>query len=965
MNMISTGAFQTEMDASNKQATLAEKFAAVWEKKNAKAARAGGVSLMALSLAACGSDDATTSTSSTSTTTTTTTTAAAKTVAFTASSVTGLFDSAGDSDTVSDTYIGQVTYSDANPSVASGSFEAGDTLDGGAGTADTLSLTVTGGGATYVTAALPGALVTGIENLVVRAIHAAAADIVTLDMASMASVTSVQTNLSTSVMSVSNAVSTDTFTVTGNGSTTTAGMTIGYTATQTSGTVNIDGDTVGGTITVTGTALTSQTINSTGGTNVLTGVTGAATTEDYTISASTSLDTGTGLTNVAAATGNTITVSGAAENSATGARAVDLGSSAVDADVDTIDASGLTAGGIEVTLNSSTTVAVTGGAGNDDVTTGAVLTTGSADAGAGTADKLTVAGATHLATAALGAKYTNFETLENATTSIQNMSLISGITSVTTSGAAGGFNNMSAAQLGAITNTVDQTSITYLAADGTGTTDVANITLKNATATSSADLAGAVLTGTETANITSSSGNVDGANAAGNIVTFAAGGANMLTAIDVGGAYGLNLTLDNTAKAVTVTNSQTGLAEVDLDGEVIKGSSITTSSNADSIETALAAVAGTSGEYATYNAGAGNDAISTHLTAVNNTSAAAASLKIDGGAGTDTLSFAAANVTFTDAMFQHITNMESYTVAATANTSITTGGFFDINNAGNTATTITAASIANGSTYTLDAQTFSGALTNTVTSASNGVTTADNVTISTGSGADTITVTAASFVSVAGINTGYITVSAGAGDDTISVSTGTLLASTTTSAGALGPVEIQGGKGADSITASHVTGGTTGNFAYVYAAGDSVVGGHDIITGFGLATGSLFADTLDLVGTGIAGNTAGTNGTDNGVFKSHAITAGLVTFDDVDTFAAAISVNDNNLADAIGYLNNAVSTSGDTVMFGFDSNGDGTNESTIVFQQNGATDTVIELAGTIGISITATNAATAGLIDIA
>jgi Ca2+-binding RTX toxin-like protein len=55
MNMISTGAFLTEMDASNKQPTIAEKFAAVWEKKNAKAARAGGVSLMALSLAACGS----------------------------------------------------------------------------------------------------------------------------------------------------------------------------------------------------------------------------------------------------------------------------------------------------------------------------------------------------------------------------------------------------------------------------------------------------------------------------------------------------------------------------------------------------------------------------------------------------------------------------------------------------------------------------------------------------------------------------------------------------------------------------------------------------------------------------------------------------------------------------------------------------------------------------------------------
>ena len=48
------------MDASNKQETLAEKFARVWEKKNSKAARAGGVSLMALSLAACGSSSDTT-----------------------------------------------------------------------------------------------------------------------------------------------------------------------------------------------------------------------------------------------------------------------------------------------------------------------------------------------------------------------------------------------------------------------------------------------------------------------------------------------------------------------------------------------------------------------------------------------------------------------------------------------------------------------------------------------------------------------------------------------------------------------------------------------------------------------------------------------------------------------------------------------------------------------------------------
>jgi Ca2+-binding RTX toxin-like protein len=133
MNMISTGAFQTEMDASNKQ-TLAEKFAAVWEKKNAKAARAGGVSLMALSLAACGSSNDTTTTSTdtttTDTTTTTTTVDAAVTAALQISSTTGKYDDVkgGSGD---DTFI-----------AGAGALETGDSVNGGAG-ADTLSASYT------------------------------------------------------------------------------------------------------------------------------------------------------------------------------------------------------------------------------------------------------------------------------------------------------------------------------------------------------------------------------------------------------------------------------------------------------------------------------------------------------------------------------------------------------------------------------------------------------------------------------------------------------------------------------------------------------------------------------------------------------------------------------------------------------------------------------------------------------
>ena len=57
MNMISTGAFLTEMDASKKENEAVKKLVSIWEKKNSKVARASGVSLMALTLAACGDSD--------------------------------------------------------------------------------------------------------------------------------------------------------------------------------------------------------------------------------------------------------------------------------------------------------------------------------------------------------------------------------------------------------------------------------------------------------------------------------------------------------------------------------------------------------------------------------------------------------------------------------------------------------------------------------------------------------------------------------------------------------------------------------------------------------------------------------------------------------------------------------------------------------------------------------------------
>jgi len=150
MNMISTGAFQNEMDASSKQSTLAKKFAAVWEKKNAKAARAGGVSLMALSLAACGSDDSTTTTTTSSTDTTTTTT--------TPTAITAQFTTAIDAlvgGGAADTFIG-----DSNVVTAA------DSADGGAGS-DTLKM--------YSSAVLPN--MTSIENLEIHNVSPGSLDL--------------------------------------------------------------------------------------------------------------------------------------------------------------------------------------------------------------------------------------------------------------------------------------------------------------------------------------------------------------------------------------------------------------------------------------------------------------------------------------------------------------------------------------------------------------------------------------------------------------------------------------------------------------------------------------------------------------------------------------------------------------------------------------------------------------------
>jgi len=629
MNMISTGAFLNEMDASNKQETVAEKFARVWEKKNAKAARAGGVSLMALSLAACGSssDDTDTDNSASSGNDSAAAAPTAENKALSASSVTGTYD-AVTTGAAGDTISGSVTMSDANPSVVTGTFEAADTINGGDGS-DTLSITVGGGGATYVTGALPAADVSNVETLSVRSVLNAAADILTVNLANYASVTAFNANVSTNRIDLSGAVATDTITMTGNGSATNGAFNVTYTATTTSSTINIDGDTTGGAVSVTGGAITAQTITSTGGTNVLASFTGAATTEDYTINATTNLDLGTGIANVAAATGNTITVSGAATT-------VDLGSNAMDADIDVVDASGLTAGGIVATMN-STTAQLTGGGGDDTINIGTLALTKAVAAGDGS-DTLIVTDDTNWSTQA--GKVSGFETLTlGGSGATYDLGLVTGETTIKTdSGGAIAFTNFVEGTGLTVVNDVT-TSVGVTLTDVSGQANSLTVTIDDEDTTAAAITVGAInAAGVETINIVTGD-------------AMATGTAHVVSA----------LTSSTSAKTVNVSGTS------DLTITDISALAASATVDASSWDKRLIVNEIDAGD--TIKGGSGNDTVSTAYADFGTTTA------IQLGAGDDTINVEGNGSDIVDADFAQVSGVENLTLGSTTTTSVTLAGY--------------------------------------------------------------------------------------------------------------------------------------------------------------------------------------------------------------------------------------------------------------------------------------------------
>jgi len=269
---------------------------------------------------------------------------------------------------------------------------ASDNIDGGAGT-DTLNLTFSATAADVTN----GAVIKNVEVLNVRQ----TAGTGTLNADNVAGLTKVNLSTSAGNLTVTNLAAGAAAGIIGNGSTTEGVLTYDYKAPASAVTINLDGGVkqaaaVSQITTTAGTA-TTATINSMGAANTTGGIdlSSGTTVTALTINADSNLTVTDGGATAeivgfkAAVTNNTITVKGAAT-------AVNIGT--VDATVGTLDASGLTAGGLIATSANADLVAK-GGAGNDTITltTGAALSTkASVTLGAGNDKLLTSTASTNL-----------------------------------------------------------------------------------------------------------------------------------------------------------------------------------------------------------------------------------------------------------------------------------------------------------------------------------------------------------------------------------------------------------------------------------------------------------------------------------------------------------------------------------------------------------------------------------------
>jgi hypothetical protein len=726
--------------------------------------------------------------------------------------------------------------------------------------------------------------------------------------------------------------------VQGDGTLTNGDTAFTYKSSATSTDTEVQKGVTAGDITVTASGALTSTVTSIGSKNTV----GAVTLDKAT---SVTIDA------QAAFTASSIAVDATSKATLTvsGAGAASVGTLA--AGFDTVNASS-NSGGVTAGIGASVDTVFTGSTGNDTITASTSDTIASTeklavDAGAGTADTLVIAASNDVDAADIGARYTNFEVM--SVVASQDVSLVSGISSILTDGDAftvSGLNATNAVNITASDADGLVDDMTFSFKDGSGTSDAVSITVTDKTSTANIGIDDLTLTDIETANIAFTTGT----SGTQSTLKFKAGGADSLKNLNLSGSADVHLTTETGVMdmvAIDINASAlTGKFEL-TDGVVlVKGSKVTATSQDDTIDATDIGV--------TYDGGAGKDEMTS--TAAIILADGSDDTVIDGGADQDTLVITG-TPTLNDSHFLKVSNFEKMSTSSTASTSITAGTNFS-------------STFSNGFTYatatlvdtaTLDFNTllYTGDVTLTSVSSGVGNAEAEDINIQTGSGSDDITFTAASWVGHA-TTAATITVNTNAGDDKISVETGTLIDNANDRA-----IAIDAGTGKDTIKLVKVNGagGTALNNALITVdAGDSLMTNFDVITGFDIGDATNKSDILDFTGTSAVSDF--TQSVDTGVFKSHALSAGVVTFDTTDVFDGATKIDSSNLQDALDYLV-ANTANLDVVAFNYDSTGNGTADATMVYNNN-SVDSLVDLQGVGGVtSLVAGITVTANALSIA
>ncbi len=532
---------------------------------------------------------------------------------------------------------------------------AADDIDGGAGV-DVMTLTVAGGNA----GSMPGTNIRNVENFYIRDVNTGGAS--TYNFAAVTGEQQVWSDRSTQDVEFSSLEKGTTVGLNGDNATVLGAVTFSMaTLTDDVSIAIANGVGKAGTApAITNSALgaTKATISSTGAANKVGSITLANTTTitSLTINAAANLE---GTLANKFGTDAAITISGAAKE-------VKLGTLA--GTIKTVDASGLTAGGLNATLSASTTD-VKGGASADTVTLNTGVTTANfgagddlvttadlasdsttIDGGAGT-DTLVVAAAGDVDTGTEAADFLNFETLRVGNDAV-DMALFTGSTIIKIEKSAGGAatTNMTATQAANVTLLGNDAGSTFALATATGTADVLSVTSANTTAATSADMTTATITGFETLNFTSNSGVANTTTTSDRTaVSFTAAGD--LKTINLSGSKSVNLNASASAVKVTKIDASAiaGGAIIATGGQtgalVVTGSAVADSITANAVGT---------GGTVNINAGAGDDTITLAAGVLTTTAT------VTGGAGNDTV-----NATFSASQNAGIVNVNAETLSLT------------------------------------------------------------------------------------------------------------------------------------------------------------------------------------------------------------------------------------------------------------------------------------------------------------